>query len=81
MTTKTPTRGSKVDPPQGPTSQDFQAAYQVHTLAQMVYGQLYARQPWVAPSPLIGGFDPRLSGDSRMHGMPGPWNGPSGWYR
>ena len=52
--TKTAGKPQTGTPGSGPSQQDLQTAYQVHTLAQMLYGQLVPAQPWVQPAPFAG---------------------------
>lgn len=33
-----------------PNEENLQSAYQIHTLAQIMYGQLYGVQPWIGPT-------------------------------
>lgn len=51
MTTKTPGKNHQEQPDSGPSQQELQAAYQVHTLANMLYGQLTATYPWIPLQP------------------------------
>lgn len=60
-TTKTQPRTPPT--PKMETPVDLQAAYQIHTLAQMMYGQLGMARPW------MGAMPPRTS----MYGPPA-WN-------
>ena len=39
-----------------PPQEQMQTAYQVHTLAQMLYGQMAGSQPWVAQPTVQAGF-------------------------
>jgi hypothetical protein len=58
MTTKTAGKTPKGQPDIGPAQPDLQAAYQVHTLAQMLYGQLATTHPWIQPTWPTPGVDP-----------------------
>jgi hypothetical protein len=57
MATKTVEKNAR---PTQATPEEMQAAYQAHTLAQMLYGQLASRTPWPGATSLHGGVDPRL---------------------
>lgn len=50
MTTKT-NRPQRPQAKPGPTPEDLQHAYQTHTLAQVLYGQLTGAGPWMHPWP------------------------------
>ena len=65
--TKNTGKAPQAGPSIGPTEQELQAAYQVHTLAQMLYGQLAMTHPWIASMPPTGmsAFDP-----TTMNAMP-----------
>lgn len=69
--------------PVGPSPEEIQTAYQVHTLAQMLYGHLATTQPWAAPTSVHGGYEPMMTHPTPpiMHGWPGMWGYPYGWYR
>ena len=59
------------------TSQDeMRNAYEIHTLAQMLYGQLAMTHPLIATMPPARGFDPLASFQPTpwMQGGPGMWN-------
>lgn len=60
MTTKNP--GKVQEPPPGvtPSHQDMQTAYQVHTLVQMLYGQL-AMNPWVGQAYSPNPYEPMMA--------------------
>jgi hypothetical protein len=45
-TSRTPVRNPQEHADVGPSQQELQAAYQVHTLAHMLYGQLATIYPW-----------------------------------
>lgn len=77
--TKTAGRPQPGKPDVGPTQQDLQTAYQVHTLAQMLYGRLATVHPWIAPTPPTGMVDPMMS--PMMAPMMGPTAVPwvQGW--
>ena len=85
MTTKTP---EKKEPAAGqthfrPPQEDMQTAYQIHTLAQMLYGQISTPHPWTGFAHPASGFDPRhvhgaVPGMANWSGMWGAptWTGP-----
>jgi hypothetical protein len=62
-----------------PAQADLQAAYEIHTLAQMLYGQMTMTRPWVAP-PTHGPMPTRsidTPGQYTTHwtqNWPGAWN-------
>jgi hypothetical protein len=61
----------------GPTSPELRAALEVHTLAQMLYGQITVSHPWFA----MGGLP--SYGPMAMHepfATP-PWLAYQGWWR
>lgn len=65
-----------------PSRQDVQLAYQVHTLASMLYGQLAATHPWIVSQPALG--QPTLhqatSGWDAQAGYPTAFpTGPAAW--
>jgi hypothetical protein len=47
-------------PSAGPSQEEIRTAYEIHTLSQMLYGQLAMTHPWLAMPP--------------VHGGPGMWN-------
>lgn len=53
MTTKTPGRNPQEQPEAGPAQRELRVAYQVHTLAQMLYGELVAAHPWMHGHPAM----------------------------
>lgn len=53
MTIKTPGRNPQEQPDVSPSQQELQAAYQVHTLAHMLYGQLATIYPWTQLQPFM----------------------------
>jgi hypothetical protein len=59
MTTKTAGKVPKEQPVHGPSQQELHAAHQVHTLAQILYGQLAATHPWIQPTYPMG-MEPRM---------------------
>jgi hypothetical protein len=79
MTIKTPGRNPQEQPDVGPSQQELQAAYQVHTLAHMLYGQLATIYPWTQLQPFMPAppmaapmMGPGLFG-AGMGPMPTPW--------
>jgi hypothetical protein len=62
MTTKTTGKPPQQPQRAAPSQQVMQQAYQAHTLAQMLYGQLAMSQPWIG----------------QVHTPPSyePWTGP-----
>jgi len=81
--TKTAGRPQQGTPVSGPTQQDLRTAYQVHTLAHMLYGQLASVPPWVNPSPYVGamGVTPPVMGPTPVpwaQGWPATYGGPFG---
>jgi len=73
------------------TTEELKAAYQIHTLAHLVYGRLTMNQPWNAPQPWsvqpgmqgmhgahFGQVQHGPQGMPTMHGF-GPMTGPI-WY-
>jgi len=83
MTTKS---AGKQPPPasfDAPSPDDLRAVYEVHTLAQMLYGHLATTHPWLGAQPMGYGsepfgrpFDPRTT-----HEWPVSWGYPYGWFR
>ena len=78
--TRTTGRPQPGKPDVGPTQQDLQTAYQIHTLAQMLYGRLATAQPWVGPTPPMGMIDPTMGPtmSPTMSPVMGPMMGPTG---
>lgn len=77
MTTKTTGKPPQAEPNVGPSQQELQAAYRVHTLAHMLYGQLATIHPWVQHHPPMGAVDPAMMGYGAMPGFqswPGTYN-------
>lgn len=62
-------------PSAGPSPEEMQAAYQAHTLAQMLYGQLVTTHPWVATAPPVRGIDPMAGYQTApwLQSYPGMW--------
>jgi hypothetical protein len=72
MTQKTPGKVHMDHPNPGHSPEELQAAYQIHTLAQYLYGQMLPQQPWTAGAPPMGGFQ-TMAGFQPMpwqHGWP-----------
>ena len=60
----------------GPSPYELRTALEVHTLAQMLYGQITHSHPWIA----YGGFPPY--GPVAMHEPQGPpWSPFPEWWR
>lgn len=74
MTTKTPTPKRPDIKADEPSPEDLKAAYQIHTLAHLVYGRLAMTNPWVAPPQQWNAPTPAQG----LHH--GPMTGPI-WYR
>lgn len=72
MTIKTPGRPQE-QPDSGPAQQDLQAAYQVHTLAHMLYGQLAAAYPWTQLQPQAAPPPPGTGAPGFQMGPTMPW--------
>lgn len=85
MTTKSTGKGPQQrQQPVGPTQEDVRTAYQVHTLAQVLYGHLATTHPWIHPTPIMPGYDPRMTMPTNpppIRGWPGMWGHPYGWPR
>lgn len=74
MTTKNPkTRPDPQATATGPAPDDLRAAYEIHTLAQMMYGQFAWTQPWMTQPPQTYGQMPFAS-----HPQP-PWTQQAQW--
>jgi hypothetical protein len=56
-------------PSSAPPQEEMEKAYQVHTLAQMLYGQMAGSQPWVTQPTVQAGF-PSMQSAQPM-GVPG----------
>lgn len=87
MTTKTTGKEQPSSPPRGgaPLPDDVRTAYEVHTLAQILYGHLTTTHPWLtAQSGAYGyGYGP---GNPVPHPAAQGWIGswgypPYGWMR
>lgn len=79
MTTKTAGKAPRGRPNVGPSQDDLQAAYRVHTLANMLYGHMVATYPWVGAQPQMMGM---ATFDPTMGQMATPWayQWPVAWY-
>ncbi len=80
--------------PLAPTAEELRTALEVHTLAQMLYGQIAASHPWLAygswaPHGPLGIHEP-MPGPTTIPGPPawgGSWVHPyaagpvAGWWR
>jgi hypothetical protein len=75
MTIKTPGKNPQEQPDVGPSQQDLQAAYQVHTLAHMLYGQLATIYPWPQLQPFLP-VPPMAAPPMMGLGATGPQMGP-----
>ena len=68
-----------------PGPEDLRTAYQVHTLAQMLYGHLATSHPWVSATPSSWGYDPLrtpyVAPTPVTQAWPGAWGYPYGWTR
>lgn len=81
MTTKnTATKPKARAQEHGPSREDLETAYRLHTLAQIVYGQLAVAHPWTVQAPVL---DPAVGrGQTPWMGAgPGTWNAPVSWPR
>ena len=67
MTKTTGKTDPEGQPGAGPSQDEIRNAYEIHTLAQTLYGQLAMTHPWIATMPPARGFDP-------VQGGPGMWN-------
>jgi hypothetical protein len=86
MTTKTKTTGKPPVQPQaafdGPAPDDMRAAFEIHTLAQMMYGQIARTNPWVAQAPPMTGPTPYASHPQvpqTQWGQQTPWPQQTQW--
>jgi hypothetical protein len=53
-TAKTENKGHVSESEEAPRQADLRVAYEIHTLAQMMYGEMARAHPWVTPpSPLV----------------------------
>jgi hypothetical protein len=80
MTTKSPDKQAAGPEKARPPQESMQAAYQVHTLAQMLYGQLPVANPWAAYTLGHYGADPMRVAEGSpywagAHALP-PWSWP-----
>jgi hypothetical protein len=60
MTNKNPGKVQEQPRAATPSEQEVQMAYQVHTLAQMLYGYLASTNPWVGPAQALMPYEPLL---------------------
>ena len=64
--------------------EDLRTAYQVHTLAQVLYGHLATSHPWFSTAPGSWGYDPLgtpyAAPTPVTPAWPGAWSRP-GWRR
>jgi hypothetical protein len=76
MTKTTGKTDPEGQPSAGPSQDEIRNAYEIHTLAQMLYGQLAMTHPWIATMPPARGFDPVASFQPTpwTQGGPGMWN-------
>jgi len=84
MTTKNPGKPpvEHHGPVAGPAPADMRAAYEIHTLAQMMYGQIARTNPWMSPMSPMTGHDPYTS-HSQAHWTPQwpvAWNAWTPWW-
>jgi len=83
MTTKSAGKPPTPANSAAPSPDDLRAVYEVHTLAQMLYGHLAMTHPWLGAQPMSYGYEPfRGSYDPRMsQAWPVSWGYPYGWIR
>lgn len=63
-----------------PSPEVLQAAYQIHTLTQLMYGELAATRPWLMPTmPTAQMAPPAVQANPWMPAMTTPWRTPWGW--
>ena len=76
MTKTTGKTDPEGQPSAGPSQDEIRNAYEIHTLAQMLYGQLAMTHPWIATMPPARGFDSVASFQPMpwTQGGPGMWN-------
>jgi len=66
---------------EAPKQADLQTAYEIHTLVQLVHGQIAVNQPWATP-PVAprAGFPPTTAWPPSMAaGVPPTWPVPTAW--
>ena len=76
MTKTTGKTDPEGQPSAGPSQDEIRNAYEIHTLAQMLYGQLAMTHPGIATMPPARGFDSVASFQPMpwTQGGPGMWN-------
>jgi len=66
--------------PSASNAEELQVAKEIHTLAQIVYGEIAMTHPWVHPVPTLAGFEPAMSWLSPgASGALAPWPLPTTW--
>ena len=67
---------------EAPKQEDLHVAYQIHTLAQMLYGRMAAGSPWVTHVSPHASFPPPTAWPPSMAAADPPtWFVPPGWVR
>jgi hypothetical protein len=67
MKTEKQAQPSHPNPAARPTQDEIQAAYQVHTLAQMLYGRMAMTHPWLGSSLPVSGAPQTCQGFHGYH--------------
>lgn len=87
-TSKTAAKGAEARRPRSEPPEELQAAYQIHTLAQMMYGRIYATEScpvaYGAPWPGRGETPPvygQAPGAAWVQAWPPVYGQPFGWGR
>ncbi|MDX1387645.1 MAG: hypothetical protein R3344_00535 [Acidobacteriota bacterium] len=62
-----------------PAREAMQTAYEIHTLAHMLYGEFAAAYPWVAPVQPMWTYDPapRFGTPGEIPGLHAMWHTPA----
>jgi len=71
-TTKTEQKSQPKEASNAPTQEDLRVAYEIHTLAQMMYGEMTMANPWVTPPSPLGNFEASEDRSPFMAACAGP---------
>ena len=79
-TTKTEGKKADIGTKHDAPTEELQLAYEIHTLAQMIYGEMAMANPWVHPAPPLAGFEPSTPWMApEAPGSAMPWSAPTPW--
>lgn len=68
-TTKTEKKIEKTELEEAPKQKDLRVAYEIHTLAQMLFSEMAVTHPWITPPSPLQTFEPTKAWSPLMTGV------------